>query len=85
MIKRFMFAVSLAVLAVLVLGSPVMAAADCAKDMKAVDGAAKKVKLSKDAAAKVKNLQKKARAEIKAKKKECEATLAEAKKILKLK
>ncbi|HEY4635898.1 MAG TPA: hypothetical protein VIG92_05015 [Rhodospirillales bacterium] len=85
MIKRFLFAASLAVIAALVLGSPVIAAADCAKDMKAVDGAAKKVKLSKEDAAKVKDLQKKARAEIKAKKKECEATLAEAKKILKLK
>ena len=85
MIKRFLFAASLAVIAALVLGSPVMAAADCAKDMKAVDGAAKKVKLSKEDAAKVKDLQKKARAEIKAKKKECEATLADAKKILKLK
>ena len=85
MIKRFLFAASLAVIAALVLGSPVIAAADCAKDMKAVDGAAKKVKLSKEDAAKVKDLQKKARAEIKAKKKECEATLADAKKILKLK
>ena len=85
MIKRSVLAASLTVIAALAFGSPAMAAADCAKDMKAVDAAAKKAKLSKDDAAKVKNLQKKAQAEIKAKKKECEATLAEAKKILKMK
>ena len=85
MVKRSLFVASLAVIAALVMGSPAMAAADCAKDMKAVDGTAKKAKLSKEDAAKVKHLQKKARAEIKAKKKECEATLAEPKKILKMK
>jgi hypothetical protein len=85
MINRSMFAASLAVIAALVLGSPAMAAVDCAKEMKAVDATAKKAKLSKEDAAKVKDLQKKAQAEIKAKKKECEGTIAEAKKILKMK
>jgi hypothetical protein len=84
MSKRSLMAATVTVVAALVFGYPGVAAADCAKDMKAVDAAAKKAKLSKEDSAKVKELQKKAQAEIKAKKKDCEATIAEAKKILKM-
>ena len=85
MTKHYLLAATVAVAAALVFGSPASAAVDCAKEMKSVDAAAKKAKLSKEDSAKVKELQKKAQGEIKAKKKECEATVAEAKKILKMK
>ncbi len=85
MIKRTLVAATAAVFAVGLLVSPAMAS-QCPKDMKKIDAALKKAKLSKDDMAKVKDLRKKGEELHKAgKHKESVETLTEAMKILKIK
>jgi hypothetical protein len=84
MIKRTLVAATAAVFAVGLLVSPAMAS-QCPKDMKKIDAALKKVKLSKDDIAKVRDLRKKGEALHKSgKHKESVETLGEALKILKM-
>ncbi|HXV73292.1 MAG TPA: hypothetical protein VD713_01045 [Sphingomonadales bacterium] len=85
MIKRTLVAATAAVFAVGLLVSPAMAS-QCPKDMKKIDAALKKAKLSKDDMAKVKDLRKKGEDLHKAgKHKESVESLTEAMKILKIK
>jgi cell division protein FtsL len=85
MIKRTLVAATAALFAVALISSPA-SASQCPKDMKKIDAALKKAKLSKGDMAKVKDLRKKGEELHKAgKHKESVETLAEAMKIMKIK
>jgi hypothetical protein len=85
MLKRILVSAAAALFAVALISSPA-SASQCPKDMKKIDAAMKKAKLSKDDMAKVTSLRKKGEELHKAgKHKESVETLAEAMKIMKIK